>query len=341
MPESKAEASLDAQILLALQVSARATWREVADALHQHESTVARRARRLVAEGHVQVTGVVDHLRVGKGLSVYMRFQAKPNGVMSLAEAVANHPAVRFVAITTGSFDVVAEAVVATPNEIFAVRDEIYAAQPFLQAQTSPVIRKFTAYEDWTPEGLAPEAVESLKQSRHWVPYSHSAWRDQETLTPTELLIIENLRQDGRMTYQDLAGHVGVSPTVAKKLTTSLVQRGCLRFRTLIDADCVGYNSEFLAWLSVTPECIESAGEYLKNQHASRYAALTMDESNILLHGLLPHYSDTYAYMTNAIAKVPGLVKYQLSLVMHSLKRAWVPVRSPSPGISEKGIHLI
>lgn len=341
MPETSTEANLDAQILLALQVSARATWREIADALHQHESTVARRARRLVADGSVRVTGVIDHLRVGAGMSVYVRFRARPNGVLGLARAAAAHPAIRYVSITTGSFDVVVEAVVKTPSEVFAIRDAVYEAQPFQQAQTSPVIRKFTAYEDWTPDGLAHDAIDALKQTRHWAPYSHSAWRDQERLTPTEQLLTEILREDGRMTYQDLAGHVGVTPTVAKKLTMSLVQRGCLRFRTLFDGTRAGYNSEFLAWLTVKPDSIERAGAYLKENKASRYVALTMDESNILLHGLLPHYSDTYAYMTQAIAEVPGLVTYELSLVMQALKRAWVPIRSPTAETAESSPQLL
>lgn len=315
-----------------MQVSARASWREIAEALGQNESTVARRARRLVRDGLARVTGVVDHLRVGAGLSVYIRFRARPNGVLALAQAAAEHPALRHVAITTGSFDLVAEAVVASPNEVFTIRDEIFEKEPFQHAQTSPIVRKFTAYEDWTPEGLAPDAIAVLKKSRQWAAYGHSTWRDEERLTPTEKLLAQTLQQDGRMTYQELGGRVGVTPVVAKKLTASLVQRGCLRFRTLFDGPSTGYTSEFHAWLAVKPDSIEQAGVYLSQNKASRYVALTMDESNILLHGLLPHYSDTYGYMTQVIAEVPGLIKYELSLVMQAFKRAWVPVRSPTAG---------
>lgn len=324
MAEKNSEADLDAQILLALHVSPRATWREIADILNQNESTVARHARRLFAEGAVRVTGVLDHLRVGAGLSAYIRFRAQPDGVRDLAQVVARHPSIRYVAVTTGAFDVIVESVVRSPAEAFEIRDAVFEAHPFQRAQTIPVIRKFAAYEDWIPDALSPAAVQALQATRQWGAYSHSTWRELETLTPTELELIGMLREDGRTTYQELAQRADLSPAAAKRLTMSLVQRGCLRFRTLFDGARAGYSSEFHAWLTVKPDCIEEAGAYLRENRASRYVALTMDKSNVLLHGLLPRYSDTYSFMTSVIAEVPGLVTYELSLVMQAFKRAWV-----------------
>jgi DNA-binding Lrp family transcriptional regulator len=336
MAEKNPEVDLDAQILLALHVSPRATWREIAEVLNQNESTVARHARRLFAEGAVRVTGVLDHLRVGAGLSAYIRFRAQPDGVRDLAQAVARHPSIRYVAVTTGAFDVIVESVVRSPSEAFEIRDAVFEAHPFQRAQTIPVIRKFAAYEDWIPDALPPAAVEELQATRQWAPYGHSTWRELETLTQTELELIAMLREDGRTTYQELAHRAGLSPALAKRLTMSLVQRGCLRFRTLFDGARAGYSSEFHAWLTVKPDCIEKAGAYLKENRASRYVALTMDKSNILLHGLLPRYSDTYSFMTGVIAQVPGLVTYELSLVMQAFKRAWVllPPSASEPPVS-------
>lgn len=338
--DNRTEADLDAQILLAVHVNPRATWREIADALGQNESTVARRARRLFAEGAIRVIGVLDHLRVGSGVSAFIRFRAQPNGVLDLARAVADHPAIRYVAITTGAFDVIVEAVVRSPGEAFEIRDAVFEAHPFEQAQTIPVVRKFAAYEDWVPDALPSSAIEALQASRQWDAYSHSTWRDHESLTPTELHLAEMLRVDGRTTYQELAQQIGLSPAAAKKLTLSLVQRGCLRFRTLFEGVRVGYTSEFHGWLTVKPDCIERAGEYLRSNRASRFVALTIDQSNILLHGLLPRYSDTYEYMTQVMAQVPGLVTYELSLVMQTLKRAWAPLPS-STGSFPDATHLL
>ena len=46
----------------------------------------------------------------------------------------------------------------------------------------------------------------------------------------------------------------------------SLVDRGCLRFRTVFEAALVGLDVEFLLWLSVDPAHIDEVGERLVKQ---------------------------------------------------------------------------
>ncbi len=69
---------------MALQVNGRASWRKIATALAVSESTVTRRGQQLLAERRVAVTGVLDHLRCGLGISVYLRLRARPGKALAL-----------------------------------------------------------------------------------------------------------------------------------------------------------------------------------------------------------------------------------------------------------------
>src|SRR3954451_20679006 len=108
----------DRQIVEALQVNGRASWRKIATALGATESTVTRRGQQLLAGRAVAVTGVLDHLRCGLGISIYMRFRARSGRALELARAIAALSAPRFVTLTIGSFDVAAEVVVPSHRDV-------------------------------------------------------------------------------------------------------------------------------------------------------------------------------------------------------------------------------
>ncbi len=112
MPEFAVLDELDRDIVLALQVNGRASWKQVARAVGSTESTVTRRGQQLLANRVVAVTGVLDHLRCGLGISIYVLFRARPGRFMEVAQAVASLSTPRFVTVTIGSVDVVAEVVV-------------------------------------------------------------------------------------------------------------------------------------------------------------------------------------------------------------------------------------
>ncbi|MGA9750004.1 MAG: Lrp/AsnC family transcriptional regulator, partial [Nocardioides sp.] len=93
--------AVDRHIVAALQLNGRASWRKIASALGTSESTVTRRGQQLLADRAVAVVGVLDHLRCGLGISVYVRLRARPGRVLAVARAVAAHPRPRFVSVLT------------------------------------------------------------------------------------------------------------------------------------------------------------------------------------------------------------------------------------------------
>ena len=316
----------DRQIVAALQLNGRASWRKIAAALGTSESTVTRRGQQLLADRVVAVTGVLDHLRCGLGISVYVRLRARPGRALAVARAVAAHPRPRFVSVVTGSFDVTAEVVVENHRDILRVIGEFEGIDDVVETESMVVIRKFSAFEEWVPSTLGGAAVDTLRAGREVVDYAHRTWTEPERLTETEFAIAKVLAADGRASYATIAQRVGISESTAARRVESLVQRGCLRFRTLFEAPVLGYGVEFLLWLNVDPAHVEEVGERLAKHPSTRYVSAATGRHTLILQGVLPGYGDLYPYTTEVVGQLPGVQSADLTLQVQALKRAWVPI---------------
>jgi DNA-binding Lrp family transcriptional regulator len=314
----------DRRIVAALQVNGRASWRKVATALGVAESTVTRRGQQLLDDRVLAVTGVLDHLRCGLGISIYVRLRARPGHMLDVARAVAASPRARFVTVLTGGFDVAAEVVVERHHDVVDVIGAFEGIEYVVDIESLVVIRKFSAFEEWLPATLDAHAVDVLRASSEVTDYAHRAWTEPEQLTEQEFAIARVLAGNGRATYAAIATRTGVSESTAARRVESLVQRGCLRFRTVFESPVLGYDVEYLLWLSVDPAHLEEVGVILAKHPANRYVAAATGEHNLIVQGVLPGYGDLYPFTTGVIGQLPGLRSADLALQVQVLKRAWV-----------------
>jgi DNA-binding Lrp family transcriptional regulator len=316
---------LDRRIVAALQLNGRATWKQVAAAVEATESTVARRGQQLLDSGIVGVTGMLDHLRCGLGISLQVRLRCRPGTSVAVAEALAGLPSTRFVTVVAGSADVAAEFVVPHHRDVATVLVEnLPRPHDIVDTEAMVVVRKFVASEEWDTGLLGPDAVALLRPDGGRV--EHGEWHAPEQLTEQEFAIARVLAVDGRASYAQIAAAVGVSDSTAARRVESLVRRGCLRFRALFEASVLGFDVEFLQWLTVEPAELENVGAQLAKHGSTRYVSATAGRFNLCLHGVLPGYGDLYHYMTDVVGALPGVRAADLTLQARTLKRAWVRI---------------
>ncbi len=326
MPEFPKLDELDQSIVRALQLNGRASWKQIAAALGTSESTITRRGQQLLATRAVAVTGVLDHLRCGLGISIYLRLRARPGRVAQVAAAAAGLTTSRFVTVTIGSFDVTAELVVPTHRDVMTVISQLERLDDVVESESLVVSRKFSAFEEWHPGGFDEQATHTLRSGGAVIDYAHRDWVEPISLTDQELQIAGILARDGRATYAAVAAQAGISESTAARRVESLVSRGCLRFRTLFESPVIGFDVEFLLWLTVEPGRVDEVGTALAKHPASRYVSASTGRHNLIVQGVLPTHGDLYAYTTQAIGALPGVVSADLSMQVQVLKRAWVPI---------------
>lgn len=314
----------DRRIVAALQLNGRASWTQVAEALQVPESTAARRGQQLLDSGVVAVTGVLDHLRCGFGISLQVRLRCRPGRAIAVAETVAELPDARFVTLLTGSADVAAEIVVPTHRDAAeALVDDLPQPDDVVEVEAMPVIRKFSAFEEWDPGLLGSDAAAVLRPQSALVKYAHRGWHETEHLTQQEFAIAAVLGANGRASYAEIAGWVGVSESTAARRVESLLRRGCLRFRTLFEVAAIGYDLDFMQWFTVEPGELDNVGAQLAKEPSTRYVAATAGRFNLCLHGVLPTYGDLYHYSTAVVGALPGVHAADITLQARTLKRAW------------------
>ena len=93
--------ALDGQIIHALQLSPRASFRLIADTVDAAEQTVARRYHRLRRDGALRVVGLLNP-RVHGDAQWVVRVHAGPDDIPRLAEALVRRPEVTHANILSG-----------------------------------------------------------------------------------------------------------------------------------------------------------------------------------------------------------------------------------------------
>jgi DNA-binding Lrp family transcriptional regulator len=316
---------MDRGLVAALQLNGRAPWRQVARAVQASESTVARRGQQLLDSGVVGVTGTLDHLRCGLGISLQVRLRCRPGTVTLVAEALAALPVTRFVTVVTGSADVAAEFVVAGHRDATRVLvDGLPRPDDIVETESMVVVRKFSAVEEWDTGHLGPHAVALLRPGG--VLAGHGEWHEPERLTEQEFAVARVLAADGRASYAQIAAAVGISESTAARRVESLARRGCLRFRTLFDSTLLGLDVEFMQWFVVEPGELENVGAQLAKLRSTQYVSATTGRFNLCLHGVLPGYGDLYHYMTDVVGALPGVRTADMTLQTRTLKKAYVRI---------------
>ncbi len=112
--------ALDAAIIGLLQEDGRMAFLEIARQLGVSEGTVRYRVARLRRSGMIEIRAVTDVLRLGYQVDALIHLRVRPAERSRVAAQAAEIPGVRFVGVTTGSADIVLEAVFGRPQELSA-----------------------------------------------------------------------------------------------------------------------------------------------------------------------------------------------------------------------------
>ncbi len=99
---------LDRRIIAALQHDGRATNKSTAIAAGVSEETVRRRTNRLIGDGTIKIAAIPNSAKMGVESQALIGLQVDANRLDAVAEMLAEFDEITWVAITTGSMDVMA-----------------------------------------------------------------------------------------------------------------------------------------------------------------------------------------------------------------------------------------
>ena len=109
---------LDTRIIGILQKDGRASNAGIARDVGVSEGTVRRRLKRLVQEEYIQVVALPDPVKMGNDSQALVGVQVEPDKIDQVADAMADLQDVKWVAVTTGSYDVFAWVTLPSAEEL-------------------------------------------------------------------------------------------------------------------------------------------------------------------------------------------------------------------------------
>jgi len=147
---------LDERIIEELRNDGRRSHAELARRLGVAESTVRNRVQRLLGDGYMQVVALTNLNRLGYSLEVLINVQVMAGHLMEVADTLAAMEEVRYLGLTTGSYDILASASFHSTDELYRfVTERLNKTPGIWRTQTSQVLKVWKRNFDWSLSGAA------------------------------------------------------------------------------------------------------------------------------------------------------------------------------------------
>ena len=310
---------LDQRIVAAIQIDGRASWREIAKLAGSSESTVARRVKALTAAGVIRSTATLDPVKCGLGYPVLLQLRCTPSKGHEVARSLAARPDVRFVTIVTGPFDVVAEVIVPSKRHLARfLFEEVANIEGVIHTSTETVVRNFKTAYDWSrrllPDRVIPEQTMSYE----------SLDSKPVDLDELDIKLAEQLREDGRAGYQQLAAALNITESMARRRVEVMVSTGALQPLTLVDPQLLGFEVEVFVWLQVDLSKLEEVARGLSARPEVRYLSATIGYSDLVGEVILGSQDDLYNFRMQTLGSMSGIRGLDMALELQTCKRAFV-----------------
>jgi DNA-binding Lrp family transcriptional regulator len=311
---------LDRQVLQALQLSGRASFRLVGQVLGVSENTIARRYRNLCTLGLRTVARAVP-ARLGRTEWI-LRIQVTPDAAAPLAAALARLPEAGYVSIGGAGTEI--------HCGITAPATEENDAPLLLSLHRMRRVIGINAHCLLHVYGSDPPV---------WATKRHPLTGEQHTalappvgrvvdpdaepvdLDGADRLLIAALADNARATYPQLASTTGLTNTTAKRRLDRLLAEGVVLICTEFPPRRLGYRLMSYLWLRVDPARLDHVGTALAAQQPISFAAAVTGPHNMVATAITRGTNDLYRYLAETVGSLPGVQNVDIAPELRQVKR--------------------
>ena len=331
---------VDRQLLHALVVAPRASFRVLAAALGVSDQTIARRYRRLAETADLRVTGLIHGPRAG-WVDWMVRLQVAPGSAQRIADSLAQRPDTRWVRLYSGGTEIVCTLQARTPEQRNALFLRGLPGSRHVTGITAQsILHVFSpvAYVTHT-RSLAPDQLAALTEAAPEPPpqpqpqpldevpalgadgvRTPSAQPDA-MLRPEDDPLLAELTRDGRTPVADLAAATHWHESTVRRRIEELRKAGLLYFDIDFDETVLGINANVMLWLKIEPACLDAAGRTIAAHPEIPFAGATTGTTNLAASAIFRDTRELYAYLTTRLADLPGLQSVESAPIIGTFKR--------------------
>jgi DNA-binding Lrp family transcriptional regulator len=309
--------AVDRQLLHALGVNGRASFRLIASAIGVSEQTAARRYRRLRDAGVVRVLMLPAPDPADRGQLV--RLEVQPQAVRAVADALAGRPDVSWLRLMNAG----AEILFGVRARTRADRDSLLLDQlprtgRVLRTTVYSVLHHFRTpgEADWA--GFGDQLDAEQRRLLHVDPPDRPLMRTDNA----DRAIVDELAADGRATYARLADVSGMSESAVARRLDLLLRSGTLYSDVDIAPELLGYPAGANLYLEVTPSKVPTVGALLAAHQQTAFVAAVGGSANMIAAIRCKDMAEIYEYVTATLGQVNGVEHVEVSTVSRTIKHA-------------------
>lgn len=311
----------DQALICALQVSPRASWSDVGEALGISGVTAARRWRRISEDGTAWVTTAPGMARWAQQCLAYVEIDCAPAKRTEVAAQLAQHEFVVTAEITTGTADIlvtIAAADLATMSHYLL--DHLGSMESILRTRVRVATKIYTEGSAWRLVELDASALRVLERSRPEVdPAAASA--DPMAMTPDVQRIARLLSVNGRASYAELAAETGMSPTTVRRHVSRLLGAGILLPRTDMAAELSGSPVQVYLWGDAPVDELPTTARTLTQLRQVRLCATVSSAPSLVVCAWLHTVEEVHRLELTIARQLPHLRIADRLIVLRTVKR--------------------
>lgn len=265
-------AESDLEIINALQLNPRASWTQLSSVLDMDSTTIARRWRRLVSNGHSWVNAVA----IGRThIFGYLLIRTTQDAVADVGERLRELACAYLLARTEGEYEYFVGVVAADQKSLDALVCEHLAADPGILSIRSRVgVKVYRDGFSWEPGALGQAGRAQLATA--------AAPADPTVFRESDGALLEALGRDGRASYARLAAICGTNETAIRRRLAQLTASRQLIFRCDVSQQAVGSPFEVIFDVAVDGSTDE-LGNLVSSWPEIRLLVATTGTANMLI----------------------------------------------------------
>lgn len=310
---------LDGQILHALQLAPRASFHRIGEVLGVPEQTVARRYRAMRRDGAVRVVGLVNP-RVHGECQWVVRLHTKPDELPSVAEALARRPEVTHANVLSGWTELVCVVRAPLADSSDGLLHRLPRTSTVLSLTVDLVLHVFD-----DPAGAIWTGYGDLLNSAQRAALT-DAQPDVNTAVAPPITddqpLLSALAMDGRIPHSQLAELTGWSPARVKRRITALEASATLTYDVDVLPERLGFPIHAMIWLSTAPRHLTSVADQLLAHAEIASVVAVSGPSNLMVVVIARDVDDLHRYITDRLATVGHIDRYDVSIRTRRLKQA-------------------
>ncbi|AZS83971.1 Lrp/AsnC family transcriptional regulator [Streptomyces griseoviridis] len=315
--ESTTFDELDRRLLAGLETNGRASFSRLGAVLGVSDQTVARRYRRLSAEGGLRIVALRDAEALGQD-EWTLRLRCVPDSAVTIAEALAKRPDTSWIGIASGGTEIICGTRPRTPGD----RDDLLLGKlprtpRLMEIRAHQLLHRFYGGPaGWLRKlhALTPDETAALRPDP--VPDPGPA-----RLTPEDEPLLAVLQRDGRATYPELQRATGRSESAVKRRLATLLASGAIYLDAEWDPEIVGRPISAVLWLTTTPAALHEVGEAMAGHSPIAHVSATAGPTNLIATALVASTADLYAYLSGPLGALPGIQHVEATPFLRRVKQ--------------------